>query len=213
MVVDGRTVLDVGCGDGAFVRALAARHAVAIGVETAAEPLARARAQTPVGGERYVEGVAQALPVADTSADVVVFRHSLHHVPGDALDQALEESARVLRPGGVLYVQEPLAEGPYFELLRLVDDETAARESAHAAIRRAGDRGLREVREVRFDAAVLHAGFEDFRDRVVLADAGRAAGFPAHEPQLRERFASLAGLSGAGFEFRQPTRVNLLVRS
>jgi len=205
-------VLDVGCGDGATVRALTARHAVAIGVETAAEPLDRARARTPVGGERYVEGVAQALPMADASADVVVFRHSLHHVPGDALDRALAESARVLRPGGALYVQEPLAEGPYFELLRLIDDETASRQAAHAALRRADDHRLREVREVRFDARVVHAGFDDFRDRVVLADAARAARFPEHEMQLRSRFASLAGVSDAGFEFRQPTRVNLLVR-
>lgn len=212
MAVDGRTVVDVGCGDGGLVRALAARHAVAIGVELAAEPLARARARAPVAGERYVEGVAQALPLDDASADVVVFRHSLHHVPGNALDRALAESARVLRPRGVLYVQEPLAEGPYFELLRLVDDETVPRAAAHAAIRRAGDHGLRQAREVRFDAAVVHASFEAFRDRVLLADAARAADFPAHEIELRERFASLAGVLGARFEFSQPTRVDLLVR-
>lgn len=205
-------MVDVGCGDGALVRALVARHAVAIGVEAAAAPLDRARARTPLGGERYVEGVAEALPLADASVDVVVFRHSLHHVPGEALDRALGESARVLRPGGALYVQEPLAEGPYFELLRLIDDETAARRAAHDALRRAGDHGLRQLREVRFDARVVHADFDDFRDRVVLADASRAARFPVHETKMRERFASLAGVSDAGSEFRQPTRVNLLVR-
>src|SRR4051794_40809676 len=111
-------VVDVGCGDGALVRHLARRGARAIGVEIGTEPLARGRAHEPVGGERYLEGGAQALPLDDASADMVVFANSLHHVPAALLETALAEAARVLRPGGVVYVQEPLADGPYFELVR-----------------------------------------------------------------------------------------------
>lgn len=58
----------------------------------------------------------------------------------------------------------------------------------------------------------VHAGFADFRDRVVLADADRAERFSEHELDLRSRFTALAGVSDAGFEFRQPMRVNLLVK-
>jgi len=114
-------VVDVGCGDGSLVRHLARRGAHVVGVEVGAEPLARARAHDRVADERYEQAGAQALPLDDGAADVVVFSNSLHHVPGDLLDTALAEAARVLRPGVVLYVQEPVAEGPYFELLRAVD--------------------------------------------------------------------------------------------
>src|SRR6185369_5098060 len=157
-------VVDVGCGDGSLVRHLARRGAHVVGAEVGAEPLARARAHDPVADERYEQAGAQALPLADGAADVVVFANSLHHVPGDLLDTALAEAARVLRPGGLLYVQEPLAEGPYFELLRPVDDETAVRAAAEAALARAVRRGLRQEHRITFADEVVHPDFASFRD-------------------------------------------------
>jgi SAM-dependent methyltransferase len=206
-------VVDVGCGDGSLVRHLARRGAHAIGVEVGAEPLARARAHDRVADERYEQAGAQALPLGDGSADVVVFANSLHHVPGDMLDTALAEAARVLRPDGLLYVQEPLAEGPYFELLRPVDDETAVRAAAQAALGRAAEHGLRHEREVLFDNDAVHADFASFRDRVVLADAARAAAFAGLEHDLRARFERTARRDEGGFRFRQPMRVDVLRRA
>jgi SAM-dependent methyltransferase len=206
-------VVDVGCGDGALVRWLAGRGARAVGVEIGPEPLARARAHEPVGGERYEQAGAQALPLDDAAADAVVFMHSLHHVPGELLDAALAEAARVLRPGGLVYVQEPLAEGAYFEVLRPVDDETAVRAAAHAAIGRAAHHGLEHEREIRFDTDVVHAGFDGFRDRVVLADAERARAFEGMEDALRERFERSAERTADGYRFVQPMRVDVLRRA
>ena len=206
-------VVDVRCGEGSLVRRPARRGARAVGVEVAPEPLARARAHAPVGAERYEQAGAQALPLPDACADVVLFMNSLHHVPGDELDRALAEAGRVLRPGGIVYVQEPLAEGPYFELLRPVDDETAVRAAAHAAIRRAAAHGLAHERELRFDAPVVHADFAGFRDRVVLADAAREAAFARMEGELRARFERAAERAEDGFRFRQPMRVDVLRRT
>jgi SAM-dependent methyltransferase len=208
-----RVVVDVGCGDGALVRHLARRGARAIGVEVGEEPLARARAHEPVGGERYEQAGAQALPLDDGVADAVVFANSLHHVPGELLDTALGEAARVLRDGGLLYVQEPVAEGPYFELLRPIDDETAVRAAARSAIERAGRHGLRHEREIHFENEVVHPDFASFRDRVVLADAARAAAFGPIEAELRARFEATAERDERGFRFRQPMRVDVLRRA
>jgi 2-polyprenyl-3-methyl-5-hydroxy-6-metoxy-1,4-benzoquinol methylase len=54
----GREVVDVGCGNGALVRALAARGASVVGIEVSAEAVARA----DDGEHRFLVGSADALP-------------------------------------------------------------------------------------------------------------------------------------------------------
>ena len=212
VALPGATVVDVGCGEGALVRWLAGHGAHAIGVEVGAEPLARARAATPVGDERYVQGGGEALPLPDASADAVTFIHSLHHVPVASMGRALEEAARVLRPGGAVFVQEPLPEGEQFEVLRPLDDETDVRRAAQGALARP-PAGLRAERSETLDLLVAHASFEALCDRVVLNDAARAARLAAVEPEMRARFERHARpAEGGGFLLRQPTKIDLLRR-
>ncbi len=189
----GLTVVDVGCGEGSVVRRLAAAGATAIGVETGAEPLARARAHEPVGGERYVEGTGEALPLDAGSADAVVFMQSLHHVPPDAMDAALAEAARVVVPAGAVVVIEPVAAGPFFSLVAMVDDETRVRALAQEAVARAP---LALETELRFDAPVRLPSFGAFRDRITLADAERGSAFAEREAELRAAYDELAGAGG-----------------
>ena len=48
---------------------------------------------------------AQILPFKDRSADFIIYVGILHHLPSQVL--SLEESARVLRPGGRIFICEP----------------------------------------------------------------------------------------------------------
>jgi ubiquinone/menaquinone biosynthesis C-methylase UbiE len=210
--LEGATVVDVGCGDGDLVRWLAGRGATALGVEVGEEPLAAARAAEPVAGERYLQGGGEALPLPDASADAVTFIQSLHHVPVEHLDAALAEAARVLRPGGLVFVQEPLPEGEQFAVLQPLDDETHVRTEAQAALARL-PRTLRSEHSLTFGLRSFHPSFEALRDRVLMNDAQRTARFPAVEPELRARFDELAVPVDGGFVLRQPTKVDLLRRT
>ncbi len=195
----GREVVDVGCGDGALVRALAARGASVVGVEVSERAVARAAD----GVQRYLVGSADALPLADASVDVCVLMRSLHHVPADAMPRAFDECARVLRPGGAAYVAEPLPHGAFFALVSLVDDETEVRALAQAAL--AATTVLRRERTVEYAAPLGMASFEVFRERVIGADPARADRFAALEDELRARFAGLE-------EETSPMRADLLRR-
>ena len=144
----GKDVVDIGCGSGVLVRQLAGLGARVVGVEISEQQLATAVASDGDAGARYIIGSGQQLPLADASVDLAVFMRTLHHVPPAELLDALREAGRVLRRDGLVYVAEPLAEGDYFELVSLVDDEREAREAAQAALReararrpRARDRG------------------------------------------------------------------------
>lgn len=134
LAVAGKQLIDVGCGNGHLVRHLARHGAQVLGVECSPRQLAAAHAAARVADETIVEGVGQALPAADASADIVVFFNSLHHIPGEHMATALNEACRVLRADGVVYVAEPLAEGEFFALCRAVDDETQVRAAAQHAV-------------------------------------------------------------------------------
>jgi ubiquinone/menaquinone biosynthesis C-methylase UbiE len=97
--VAGREVLEVGCGTGLLLRALAPLASRAVGVDLSPGMLARARQR----GLEVVEGSATALPFADATFDVAVSFKTLPHVPD--LAGALSEMARVVRPGGTMFVE------------------------------------------------------------------------------------------------------------
>jgi SAM-dependent methyltransferase len=94
-------LLDLGCGDGALTVRLAERVGAGrmLGVERDAGRVALARAR---GVEVVVADLAETLPVADATVDVVVANQVIEHVP--ATDRLLAEVRRVLRPDGYALV-------------------------------------------------------------------------------------------------------------
>jgi SAM-dependent methyltransferase len=105
-VSPGARVLDVGCGTGEIEIRLAARfpEATFLGVDVEATHLERARAACARFGERvrFATDDALALSFEPDRFDLVICRHVLQAVP-DA-PRALQEMARVTRPGGRLHV-------------------------------------------------------------------------------------------------------------
>jgi SAM-dependent methyltransferase len=87
-------VLDLGCGTGRFAAGLGTRNVV--GIDISMGMLREAIAK----GVRVARGDAHALPFASGAFDLVVAANAAFRHLG--LDQALAESARVLRPGGWL---------------------------------------------------------------------------------------------------------------
>jgi SAM-dependent methyltransferase len=98
-------VVDIGCGPGTAAREAARRGASVIGVDPAAVMLTVARRVPRRSGPiEWREGVAESLPVADTSATVVWSLAAVHH--WDDIDGGLLEARRVLVPDGRLLAIE-----------------------------------------------------------------------------------------------------------
>jgi SAM-dependent methyltransferase len=208
---DGRDVVDIGCGGGVLARDLAACGARVVGIEVSEQQLAPAIA-CDGSGVRYLVGRAQQLPLEDGSVDVAVFMRSLHHVPPGDLILALREARRVLRPGGAVYVAEPLPAGDFFALTSLVEDELEVRQAAQNAIAQAAVVGLDRRTTVDYDVRVCVLDLAGLRARIVSVDPERAEIFDARRTELAEAFASL-GKPGEGPGercFVQPMRADVL---
>jgi SAM-dependent methyltransferase len=209
---DAKDVVDIGCGGGALVRALTGLGARVTGVEISDSQLAAAIDQDDGSGARYAVGRAERLPLDNSSVDIVVFMRSLHHVPQGRLGAALAEARRVIRPGGAVYVAEPLAEGSFFELTRMVDDETVVRAAAQAALTHVSDAGLRRSTTVEYDAPLTVAGLAGLRARIVAADPERADRFDELAAELAEGLERLGapGDRSGEWRFLHPMRSDVL---
>ena len=206
--LSGKRILDIGCGPGTLARRLVDAGAAVTGIDPGAAALARARASVPEA--RFEAATGESLPFPEASFDGAVMLNALHHVPDPAA--ALGEAARVLAPGGLLVVVEPLAQGSFFDALRPIEDETAVRAAAQEAIAAALAHGAfacrRDVtveRRERFDA------LDAFLARVSAVDPARAATIQAKRPVVEAAFLNAAVREAdGGYGLVQPLRIHVL---
>lgn len=213
--LEGAQVIELGCGNARLARTLLERHpgARVTGLEVDDRQLAK-NLLAPRERLTFLRAGAEHIPLPDASFDLALMLKSLHHVPLDRMDAALREVARVVKPGGWLYVSEPVYAGELNELIRHFNDEGTVRAAAQQALDRALRSGLWEqATEHRFDSPVSFHDFADFESRMMrptfadhhIDDLMLARVRAAFEPHLGR-----GGRSGA--HFMRPMHVRLLRR-
>ncbi|MFW0793018.1 class I SAM-dependent methyltransferase [Gordonia sp. CPCC 205515] len=166
--VDGRDILEIGCGSAPCSRWLAAHGARAVGIDLSRRMLGIGLAAMATDRRRVplVQATAEALPFADASFDIVC--SSFGAVPFVADSAAvMAEVARVLRPGGRwvfsinhpmrwMFLDDPGPDGltvqiPYFDRTPYSEVDAAGTITYVEHHRTLGDR----VREIRSAGLIL----------------------------------------------------------
>ena len=96
---NGRTLCDIGCGDGALLTAATGAGFDVTGIEPDEKAASRSL------GLRVVTGSAENIPRNVGTFDVVTMFHSLEHCAKP--DLAIENAKRLLRPNGLLVIEVP----------------------------------------------------------------------------------------------------------
>jgi ubiquinone/menaquinone biosynthesis C-methylase UbiE len=161
-------------------------------------------------GPLYRAG-AQSLPFDDGAFDGALFINALHHVPGDLMERALREAARVTGPGRCVLVVEPLAVGSFFEALRVIEDETDIRAAAQAAVEQALGYGVFELSaKVEYVRRDVLAGIAPFLAKVLAADGAREAVISRESDAIAAAFERAALRDERGYRLEQPIRAHIL---
>lgn len=208
--LEGKKMLDVGCGTGALVRFARSKGATPIGLECTETQIAVAKQEDAEHADDYIDGVGQDLPFDDESFDVVTFSYSLHHVPIKEMKIAMREAARVLRPGGFLFVAEPTITGPNDELDKLIHDETEARAMAQSAVSRAPNYGMIYLRMTDYTEAYSYASADAYMEDMLRIDPGRKEIIEEKAEAIADAFARHGEETADGRQFEQPFTVVLL---
>lgn len=115
-LASGENVVDVGCGagiDSLIAAKIVGPDGQVVGVDMTPAMLDKARQSSEEAGipnVEFREGLGEALPVMDAWADVVTSNGVLNLFPDKSI--ALEEMARLLKPGGRLQIADILVDRP-----------------------------------------------------------------------------------------------------
>ena len=211
LTLDGKHILELGCGAAMHTRAIAAegRDRYITATEVDQRQHAKNLLIDDLPNVTFLLAGAESIPEQDQSVDIVMMFKSLHHVPGDLLDEALREINRVLKPGGLAYISEPVYGGAFNDIVRLFHDEKLVREAAFAVLQRAVDTNLFSlVDEVFFNSPVYFEDFNDFEHKVLNVTHTDHTLSDETFNQVRDLF--LQHMQPDGAHFLAPMRVDLL---
>lgn len=117
--IEGRTVLDYGCGNGENSVPLARRGAHVIGLDVSHALLSLAERRMSAAGMpgrgTFLAASAHDVPLPSASIDVVLGIAILHHLD---LDLSAREIHRLLKPGGRAIFQEPVRNSRILKAIR-----------------------------------------------------------------------------------------------
>ena len=211
--LQGQRLLELGCGNARLARSLLERFADSevVGLEVDAVQHAKNLA-APQDRLQFLAASAEAVPFSRRSFDGALMLKSLHHVPIPAMDAALAEVARVVKPGGWFYVSEPSYGGALNDIVRLYNDEGVVREAAQAALDRAlaTGRDWAAVSEHRFAQPAHFADWDEFARRMLFPSFADHQITPAQEARVKAAFLPHAAAGDA--HFVRPMHVRLLRR-
>ena len=207
----GATVLELGCGTARMTRSIAERFAVARIIATEVDRIQHAKnlASQHNSVIEFREGGAQAIDLPDNSVDVVFMFKSLHHVPAELMAQGLLEITRVLKPGGLAWISEPVYAGDFNDILKLFHDEKRVRELAFQAVCDSVATGKLELVEQIFcNTETRFADFAEFETRIIQVTHTDHKLDDALYAQVKQRFE--AHLGADGVKFANPARFDVL---
>lgn len=206
----GKEILDIGCGNGTLARSLMDQGARVTGVDPNGEALEAARRAVPSG--TFHNAGAEAMSFADHSFDGAVFLNSLHHVPKLAMPRALREAARVINPAGSIIVVEPLANGSFFSVLRIVEDETDVRAAAQEIIdEMVKDETFEQLSRTDYLRREHFTDLDQFLARIAAVDPARASVVEERRSEIEAAFRRYAQATADGrMTLEQPMRAHVL---
>ena len=210
--ITGNRLLELGCGDAWMTRQLAERFQPAQIIATEVDRIQHdknLRKNDLAEVISFAYGGAEEIDLEDASVDLVLMLKSLHHVPVEQLDKGLSEVARVLRPGGLASISEPVYAGDFNDILKLFHDEEQVRQAAFDAVRRAVESGSLELlKQIFFNSPGHYQDFDEFDRRMLQATHTEHDIDPALYRRIKQAFDR--HMTDEGADFLKPTRVDLL---
>lgn len=168
-VAGEKKILDLGCGKGDFSIILSKLGARVIGLDIGSDLIELAKELAKINNEdcQFIVGDVCQLPFHNKEFDFVVGNGILHHLPEAGVKDALKETHRVLKNGGIAFFNEPIEDNKVFNYLKnLIPIETPDSDKYRPSIlqRRRWEEYLRNVDDRHLSTKELIDAKGDFQN-------------------------------------------------
>lgn len=174
----GAQVLDLGCGTGRFALQMATRLQFHVtGADSSKEMLAKAKEKDTAGLVKWDCQDAECLTYPDTSFDVVLMSHLLHHV--NSAPRVIRECKRILNVSGVILIrygaieqiQDDVEHTFFPEVLTLDEVRTPTVKMVEKWLRDAGFTDIisEEIVQRTYDTGIAHLNAARVKSTSVLS--------------------------------------------
>ena len=194
----GKTVLDLGCGEGYFARQMAPVASRVVGVDRSKGMvgLAVEREQQEPQGIDYLFGDVRALPFTDSTFDLCVGNYVTNYLHPEELEGFYNEIARVSKPGAPFILLMP---HPFFELTSDFGEAIQTPADDFDYIR---DRGkyfhttLKTVQGGTFEVGIIHSTLEDHSAAISAARLTAQIKELVFPEEIAKKYSVFAKLGG-----------------
>ena len=182
-----KRILDIGCGRGILLKALANRLAYPTGIDVNRQSVLEAHKRCPQA-EVLLAGAGN-MEFEESQFDGAVFLNTLHHIPGDEIHKGLENSLRFTKKKHPVLVLEPLNFGSYFEVFKPLENETEVCANALVALHNfiASGNG-RLVNAFEFMTLIRVNSIEHIIADAIAVDPGREKKIPLVRDEMTDLF-------------------------
>jgi len=209
--LNNKVILELGCGAASMTKKIAdtgyERKVIAYEVDALQH---EKNLNLKLDNVEFVLSGAQNILQPDSSVDAVFMFKSFHHIPKDLMPKALEEIKRVLKPGGLAYISEPLFQGQQNELIAMFHDEEQVRIDAFEAIKTFVDKHeLKLFKEMFFYQESAYENFDDFKRKQMNLSYNDDNISKELEDKIKAKYLSFANKDESAY-FLKPFRVDIL---
>ena len=204
--VRGKTVVDIGCGGGIYTLALAelgATHVTGIDFSQAEIEAAQERYQT-IFNITFSVGNAFSTGLPSAQYDIVLERALIHHLEQKDLARCFVEARRVLKPGGMLIVQDRTSEDCVLSgseayvryhiitnFPKLLEKDVARRHSTEVVIDALREAGFEQIEDQKvWETRQIYKDVEELAQDI-LQRTGRSILHDMTDAELQELVATM----------------------
>ena len=207
-----KTILDIGCGSGWFSMWSYNQGSYRVhAIDPQSSQIKIAKSNSISKNIKFEVGRAENLKFEVDKFDIVFFFNSLHHVPKEFMYKSIEEAKRVCKDGGILYVIEPVADGSFNQILKIIDDEKEIRFQAYETIKDFCKKNLLLNNELYYKETKKFKDFSEFYTMITSANEKRKKIMENNIDEVKFNFNSLSKYINNRYIFIQPMRMNKIL--